>query len=53
MRNGRFVGINDWRREHIWSRASLWSTPELLERATGEKLKAQYFIRHLQQRYLA
>jgi carboxypeptidase Taq len=53
MRNGRFVGLNDWRREHIWSQASLWSTPELLERATGEPLKAEYFIRHLQRRYLA
>jgi carboxypeptidase Taq len=53
MRNGRFVGLNDWRREHIWSQASLWSTPDLLERATGEKLKAQYFIGHLQRRYLA
>jgi carboxypeptidase Taq len=53
VKNGRFVGLNDWRREHIWSQASLWSTPELLERATGEKLKAKYFVRHLQRRYLA
>jgi carboxypeptidase Taq len=53
VKNGRFVGLNDWRREHIWSQASLWSTPELLERATGEKLKAEYFVRHLQRRYLA
>ncbi len=53
LRNGRFVGINDWRREHVWSQASLWSTPELLERATGERLRAEYFIRHLQRRYLA
>jgi carboxypeptidase Taq len=53
MKNGRFVGLNDWRREQVWSQASLWSTPELLERATGEKLKAEYFIRHLQRRYLA
>lgn len=53
IRNGRFVALNDWRREHIWSKASLWSTPELLERATGEKLNAQYFIRHLKRRYLA
>jgi carboxypeptidase Taq len=53
VRNGRFVSLNDWRREHVWSQASLWSTPELLERATGEKLKAQYFIAHLQRRYLS
>ncbi|WP_119268941.1 carboxypeptidase M32 [Taklimakanibacter deserti] len=53
VRNGRLVGLNDWRRKHIWSQASRWSTPELLERATGEKLKADYFIGHLRRRYLA
>lgn len=53
VRNGRFVGLNDWRREHIWTQASLWSTPELLERATGEKLTAKYFNQHLRRRYLA
>jgi len=53
IRNGRFVGLNDWRREHIWSQASRWSTPELLERATGEKLNAKHFADHLHQRYLA
>jgi carboxypeptidase Taq len=52
MRNGRFVGLNDWRREHVWSQASLWPTPELLRRATGEPLKADYFIKHLERRYL-
>ena len=53
MRNGRFVGLNDWRRDHVWLQASLSPTPQLLERATGETLKAAYFIRHLQQRYLS
>src|SRR5688572_5917761 len=41
MRNGRFVEINEWRREHIWSQASFYSTPELLKRATGEPLNAR------------
>lgn len=53
VRNGRFVGLNDWRREHIWSQASRWSTPELLERATGEKLNARHFADHLRRRYLS
>jgi carboxypeptidase Taq len=53
VRDGRFVGLNDWRSEHIWSQASRWSTPALLERATGEKLNAKYFAEHLRQRYLA
>jgi carboxypeptidase Taq len=53
VRNGRFVGINDWRREHIWAQGSRYSTPELLERATGEPLTAAHFAAHLRGRYLA
>jgi carboxypeptidase Taq len=53
MRRGEFVAINDWRREQIWSQGSRWSTPELLERATGEPLNAKYFEEHLRRRYLA
>lgn len=52
IRHGRFVAINDWRRDRIWSQASRYSTPELLERATGEKLTARYFEAHLTRRYL-
>jgi carboxypeptidase Taq len=43
--------VNNWRREKIWSQGSRYSTPELLERATGEKLAARHFTEHLQQRY--
>lgn len=52
MRNGRFVGLNEWRAEHIWSQASFYSTPDLLERATGEPLNAKHFEDHLKRRYL-
>jgi carboxypeptidase Taq len=48
---GRFAAINEWRRDHIWSQASRASTPEILERATGEKLNAAHFIDHLKSRY--
>jgi carboxypeptidase Taq len=53
MRHGRFVSLNDWRRDHIWSEASFHSTPELLQRATGEPLNARHFAEHLQRRYLS
>jgi carboxypeptidase Taq len=53
MREGRFVGLNDWRRDRIWSQASFYSTPELLKRATGEPLNATHFADHLKRRYLA
>jgi carboxypeptidase Taq len=51
LSKGRFDAVNEWRRENIWSQGSRWSTPELMERATGEKLAARYFTEHLQQRY--
>jgi carboxypeptidase Taq len=53
MRHGRFVEIYNWRRAKIWSQASRYSTPELLVKATGEKLNSQYFEDHLNRRYLA
>jgi carboxypeptidase Taq len=48
---GDFSSVNAWRRERIWSQGSRWSTPDLLERATGEALEARHFIGHLKQRY--
>jgi carboxypeptidase Taq len=48
---GRFEAVNDWRRRHIWSQGSRYSTPDLLERATGEKLNAAHFTAHLKKRY--
>jgi carboxypeptidase Taq len=52
IRHGRFDGVNDWRREHVWSKASQLSTPALLQAATGEPLQVKYFTDHLKQRYL-
>ena len=43
--------VENWRRSNIWSQGSRWSTPALLERATGEKLNADHFIGHLKRRY--
>ncbi|TIL77544.1 MAG: carboxypeptidase M32, partial [Mesorhizobium sp.] len=51
LARGDFSAINAWRRERIWSQGSRWSTPDLLERATGEKLNATYFTEHLRKRY--
>lgn len=48
---GRFEAVNDWRRTHIWSQGSRWSTPELIERATGGPLDVGHFTRHLEARY--
>lgn len=49
---GNFAAINEWRREHIWRKASTLSTPDLMHHATGEPLSANYFEAHLKRRYL-
>jgi len=49
---GDFSAINAWRRENIWSKASMLSTPEIMRQATGEPLNARYFEEHLKNRYL-
>ncbi|WP_196257665.1 carboxypeptidase M32 [Pelagibacterium limicola] len=49
---GHFDALNAWRRENIWSLASRHSTPEILEKATGEPLNPAHFMAHLKARYL-
>ena len=48
---GDFGAVNAWRRDNIWSKASMASTPEILRQATGEALNPAWFIAHLQARY--
>ncbi len=49
---GKLEPVFGWMRERIWSQASLWETPELVRRASGEVLNPQYFREHLERRYL-
>ncbi len=49
---GDLSPIFRWLEERIWSQASRWETPELIERATGGPLTASHFERHLRARYL-
>ena len=48
---GEIAPLNDWLRENVWSQASLYTTDELLTRATGEKLSTAPFRAHLERRY--
>jgi carboxypeptidase Taq len=50
---GDFSAINAWRKENIWSKASMLSTPDIMRQATGEPLNAKYFEEHLRKRYLS
>lgn len=49
---GDLAPVFDWQREHIWSQGSRWTTPELVQRASGEALNPAHFRRHLENRYL-
>lgn len=49
---GDFSAINAWRKDNIWSKASMLTTPEIMRQATGETLNARYFEDHLRRRYL-
>jgi carboxypeptidase Taq len=49
---GNFGPLYDWLIENIHGLGSLYETPELLERATGQPLNAEIFKQHLISRYL-
>ncbi len=51
IRAGNFSAINDWRSKNIWQHGSRLSTPDLMERACGQNLNPDAFIRHLKARY--
>jgi carboxypeptidase Taq len=53
IRRGDFSLVNAWRRDNIWSRASMLTSDELMVAATGEPLAARHFEKHLERRYLA
>ena len=44
--------IFEWLSTNIWEKGSLLSTDDLIQQATGETLRADYFIDHLRSRYL-
>jgi carboxypeptidase Taq len=50
---GEFAPLLGWLRERVHSKASLLSTAELVENATGRSLGTASFERHLRDRYLA
>jgi carboxypeptidase Taq len=50
---GDVAPVFDWLRAHVWSQASLWTTDELVRRASGEALNPAHLRAHLQTRYLS
>jgi carboxypeptidase Taq len=52
LARGDLTTIFTWLDTHIWSKASLLSTDELVTQASGEVLNGDFLKRHLSQRYL-
>lgn len=48
---GDLASVRQWLNDQIWSQGSLYSTQELVEKATGP-LSADPFLNHLNKRYL-
>ncbi len=49
---GDLTAVFDWLNANIWSQASRWETPELVQRASGEALNPAHLRTHLEKRYL-
>ena len=49
---GELSAVFDWLQAKVWSQGSLWETPELVRRASGETLNPAHFQAHLRARYL-
>jgi len=49
---GNLAPVFGWLKDKIWNQGSRWTTPELVQRASGETLNAAHFRAHLQGRYL-
>jgi carboxypeptidase Taq len=51
IRQGNFVPLRMWLKDHVHSQASALSTDDLLLKVTGESLDSNYFIQHIKTVY--
>ncbi|WIV68057.1 carboxypeptidase M32 [Natrialbaceae archaeon AArc-T1-2] len=50
-REGAFDDLNGWLRENVHAHGKRYTTPELIERATGERLTADPFLEYAESKY--
>ena len=50
-RNGEFDALHDWLGEHVHRHGARYTTPDLVEEATGEAYTADYFLDHVEEKY--
>lgn len=53
VEKGEFAPLADWLKRNVHEQASSCSRQEMLERATGEPLNAEIYLRHLRERYMS
>lgn len=53
IEQGNFFTLFNWLKENVHQYAGAKTSQEILERSTGSRLSAQYFLDHIDQRYLA
>lgn len=51
VRDGEFEPIHDWLNERVHRHGQRYRTDELVERATGEPLTAEYFVEYARSKY--
>ncbi|MCD2201805.1 carboxypeptidase M32 [Halobacterium sp. KA-6] len=51
VRNGNFDVIADWLEEHVHQHGAKYTTPELVEEATGEAYSADHFVDYVTEKY--
>ncbi|MEF8838736.1 MAG: carboxypeptidase M32, partial [Haloarculaceae archaeon] len=51
VREGEFGPILDWHREHVHRHGCRYTTPDLIEEATGESLTADYFLDYAESKF--
>lgn len=52
LEQGDISQVSNWLRENVWQRGCLLTSRELIKSASGEALSAEYFLRHIKERYL-
>ena len=51
VREGEFDPIHEWMTEHVHRHGQRYTTPELIEVATGEPLTAEYFVEYAREKF--
>jgi carboxypeptidase Taq len=52
IKEGNFKPLQEWLKDNIHSKGSLFTAEETLKQATGEQMNASYFISYLKNNYL-